>query len=400
MPLVLRLRLSLLMFLQLFVWGAWFVTLGTYLFEVGFDGVQIGQAYSTTAWAALLAPLFVGMVADRFFAAEKLMGVLHLGGAGLVYWASSLTEPQAFFWVLLLYTLSYMPTVALANAVAFGQMEDPGAQFPGVRVWGTIGWIAVGWIVGLMGVEATALPLRLAAVAAVVTGLYCFTLPHTPPRAAGKRAGWAQVLGLDAFGLLRDRSFAVFALCALLVSVPLSFYYNFANAFLNQGGMENAAGKMTFGQMSEIVFMVLMPFFFRRLGVKWMLLAGMLAWVLRYALFAWGDTGPLVWMLYGGILLHGVCYDFFFVTGQIYVDRHAPAEMRASAQGLVALLTLGAGMLVGAWVSGWIVELYALAGGGHDWSAIWWVPAGMALAVAGLFAALFRENKDGVAAAA
>jgi len=390
MDLKIRLQLSTMMFLQYFAWGAWYVTLGTYLAALDFAGTDIGDAYSAAGWAALVSPFFVGMVADRFFAAQKVLGVLHLLAAVCLIWASTVTDTNTFFYALLLLMLCYMPTLALVNAVSFHQMKDPGEQFPNVRVLGTVGWIAAGWLVGTLDIEATALPMQIAAVASLLTGLYAFTLPHTPPRAVGQKVGVADVLGLKAMRLLADRSFAVFAFGSLLVSIPLAFYYNFANLFLNEIGMDNAAGKMTFGQMSEILFMLLMPFFFRRLGIKKMLLIGMAAWALRYGLFAAGET----WVLYAGILLHGICFDFFFVTGQIYVDRRAGAEIRASAQGLVALLTYGIGALLGAKISGRVVEHFT-TDTGHQWRDIWPLPAVMALVVLVLFALLFTEkNKE------
>jgi nucleoside transporter len=270
-------------------------------------------------------------------------------------------------------------------------MQDPGREFPPIRVLGTIGWIVAGLAIGTMGIEATALPMRIAAVASVALGLFCLALPHTPPQTT-RRATLADAFGLDALGLLRERTFAVFVLGSFLVCIPLQFYYAFANPFLNELAVSNAAGKMTLGQMSEVGFMLVMPWFFRRLGVKMMLLVGMAAWTARYLLFAWGDNGALVWMLYGGILLHGICYDFFFVTGQIYVDRKAPGDLRAAAQGLIAFVTLGVGMFIGSWVSGRIVDAYALPGGGHAWDQIWLVPAAGAAGVLLLFAAMFREE--------
>lgn len=390
-----RLQLSTMMFLQFFAWGTWYVTLGTYLAAIGFSGTDIGNAYSAAAWAALVSPLFVGLIADRFFAAQRVLGVLHLLAAGCLFWASTLSEPGPFFYALLLMMLCYMPTIALINAVCFHQMEDAGSEFPKVRVLGTLGWIVAGWLVGTLQIESTALPMRIAALASVATGLFALSLPHTPPRSVVKKVGVSDVLGLEALGLLRERSFAMFALGSLLVSIPLAFYYNFANLFLNEIGVHNAAGKMTFGQMSEIFFMLLMPFFFRHLGVKKMLLIAMAAWALRYVLFA--DGTP--WMLYAAILLHGICFDFFFLTGQIYVDRYAGAQMRASAQGLIALLTYGVGALIGANVSGAIVESFA-TDSGHAWSQIWLLPAAMAAAVFVLFALLFNEDGRGASNAA
>lgn len=388
-----------MMFLQFFIWGAWFVTLGTYLGKgLGLDGVQIGAAYSTMPWGALIAPFFVGMIADRFFHSERVLAFCHLLGAVLLFLASSMTHPATLFWVLLLYALAYNPTLALVNAVAFNQLSDTGKQFPSIRVWGTIGWIVAGLLVGSLSIEATAAPLRLAAGASIVLAAFSVFLPSTPPQNRGKSISIRDVLGLDALEMLKERSFAVFTLCSLLISIPLAFYYNFTNLFLNEQGIANAAGKMTLGQGSEIFFMVVMPFFFYRLGVKKMLALGMAAWAGRYFLFALGNPQALVWMYYVGILLHGVCYDFFFVTGQIYVDRAASPAIRASAQGFITLVTYGLGMLIGSWTSGWVVKQYETIesiGVKHDWPAIWFVPAGMAVCVLVVFLVLFRERADG-----
>ncbi len=393
----LRIQLSIMMFLQFFVWGAWFVTMATYLSELGFTGAEIGRAYSTTAIAAMISPFFVGMIADRFFATERVLGVFHLLGGISLFWASTITSPGPFFWVLILHTIFYMPTLALVNALCFHQMKDPGKEFPPIRVLGTIGWIAAGWMIVMLStlsgasIEATSTPLKLAAGFAVVLGIYCFFLPHTPPRAAGKKVTVRDVLGLDALGLLRERSFAVFVVSSLLICIPLAFYYNWTNPFLNDVGMENPAGKMTLGQISEIVFLLVMPFLFVRLGIKRMLMIGMLAWVLRYVLFAYGNNEALVFMLYAGIILHGICYDFFFVAGQIYVDKKAPVEIRGAAQGFIAFITLGLGMFIGFNVSGWIVDTNTIDGV-YDWRAIWILPALMALVVLIGFALLFRER--------
>jgi len=299
--------------------------------------------------------------------------------------------------VLLVYTLCYMPTLALTNSLSFRQMADPGREFPGIRVLGTIGWIVAGLTVGTLGIEPTAIPMRIAAVASIALGAFCFLLPHTPPQKIGHRATWRDVVGMDALKLMRDRSFAIFVLGSFLICIPLQFYYTFTNPFLNELNVTNAAGKMTLGQMSEIFFMLVMPWFFRRLGVKHMLLAGMGAWAARYILFAGGNNGPLVWMLYAGILLHGVCYDFFFVTGQIYVDRRAPADLRAAAQGFIAFATLGAGMFIGSWFSGKIVDSFSITNGAevtHIWGKIWVLPAAGAAAILILFALFFRSAEE------
>jgi nucleoside transporter len=282
----------------------------------------------------------------------------------------------------------------LSNAISFRQMQDPSREFPPIRVLGTIGWIVAGLFIGTLGLEATAVPMQLAAAGSLVLGLFCLALPHTPPAKVATRVTARDVLGLDALRLLRDRSFAIFVIGSFLICIPLQFYYTFTNPFLNEIGVTNAAGKMTLGQMSEIGFMLVMPLFFRRLGVKYMLLVGMAAWTTRYLLFAAGNTGSLVWMLYAGILLHGVCYDFFFVTGQIYVDQRAPGDLRAAAQGLIAFVTLGVGMFIGSLVSGRVVDAFLLSAEppSHAWDQIWVVPAAGAAGVLVLFALFFKPR--------
>jgi nucleoside transporter len=392
-----RLKLSVMMFLQYFVWGAWYVTMGTWLGEtLRFSGEQIGLAAGTTAVAAIISPFFVGMVADRFMATERILALLHVLGGAVLFYASLQTSFGPFYLVLLVYTLCYMPTLALSNSLSFRQMSDPGREFPPIRVLGTIGWIVAGLFIGTLGLEKTARPLQIAACGSVLLGLFCLALPHTPPVSRGPaKAGRhiRDILGLDALKLLGERSFAIFVLGSFLVCIPLQFYYAFANLFLNELNVSNAAGKMTLGQMSEIFFMLVMPWFFRRLGVKWMLLVGMAAWTARYAFFAFGTHADLVWMLYAGILLHGICYDFFFVTGQIYVDRKAPPDLRAAAQGFIAFVTLGVGMFIGSWASGKVVDMFAIPGGGHDWHQIWLVPAAGAFVVLVLFALFFRSSE-------
>lgn len=391
-----RTRLSAMMFLQYFIYGSWLVTLGTFLgSSLGASGKQVGLAYMTPAIAAIISPFIVGMIADRFFATERVLAALHLVGAALLYFATMQTSFQGFAWVFFAYTLCYMPTLALTNSLSFDNMQDPGREFPRIRVLGTIGFIAVGLTIGRLGADATALPLRIGAAASLLMALYCLTLPHSPPHAAGKPLSVRDVLGLDALALLKDRSFAVFVLGSFLLSIPLQFYYAFTNPFLNEIGVTGAAGKMTLGQMSEIGFMLLMPWFFVRLGVKKMLLIGMAAWTARYLLFAHGNATSGMWMLYLGILLHGVCYDFFFVTGQIYVDQQAGVKIRAAAQGFIALVTLGAGQAIGAWLSGVVVDANVDATAAtmhHHWFAIWMVPAIGAFAVLLIFAALFNPR--------
>lgn len=406
-------RLSIMMFLQFFVWGAFFVPLGGYL-GIIFEGQNVvGKLYSTSNWAGLIAPLFVGLVADRYFNAERINAILHIVGAGLLWHCSTITDsPDRLFAWMLAYFLCYMPTLALVNTITFRNVADSDREFPKIRLWGTIGWIVAGLVVAesmfgllpfpiLPGIEnagATAFPMKLGAAVSLVYGLYSFTLPATPPEARGKQVSFGRLLGLDALGMFKDPAFAVFAICSFLVCIPLAFYYAMTYPFVDKVAFgDKSAGVMALGQVSEILFMALVPFFFRKLGVKKMLLVGMLAWVARYAAF--GLTPSVPAMIVFGIVLHGICYDFFFVTGQLYTDRKAPREIRASAQGLIGLLTYGAGMLVGNWVLDWWAGKSALdAGTAEGWLAgakeFWLMPAGIALAVTVLFLLTFRERAE------
>ena len=397
-------RLSVMMFLQFFIWGAWFVTLGTYLSKgLGLDGAQIGDAYSTMPWGAVIAPFIVGMVADRFFSAQKVMAFMHIVGGGILFYASTINNFALLFWVLIAYAICYNPTLSLVNAICFSKMDNPEKQFPAIRVFGTAGWIVAGLLVGFMKIEDQNLPMKIAAASSLLLGIYSLFLPDTPPKSLGHKVTVSDVLGLETLKLMKDRSFAVFAIGSTLICIPLAFYYNFTNMFLNDVGVVNAAGKMTMGQMSEVVFMIVMPFFFARLGVKKMLLTGMLAWVGRYFLFAFGSPDSLVWMYYLGILLHGICYDFFFVTGQIYVDNTAPNAIQAQAQGFIAFITYGVGMVIGSNLSGQVVKHFTTVSTSAEgvvesvmaWQKIWLTPAILAGAILILFALLFKERNKG-----
>lgn len=388
-----RARLGLMLFLEYFIWGGWYVTLGTWLAQsLHFSGAQVGLVAGTTAVGAIVSPFLVGFVADRLAATERMLFVLHGLGAVLLYLASRQTSFSGVYALVLLYCFCYMPTLSLTNSLAFRQMTDPATQFGAIRVLGTLGWIVAGLIVGHLRIEATAVPMRIAAAASLALALYSLTLPHTPPVSAAKSLSFSAIFPVEAALLLKDRSLAIFAAASFLICIPLQFYYAFTNLFLNQSGVVNAAGKMTGGQMSELFCMILLPLFFRRLGVKYMLAVGMLAWVARYLMFAYGNSGPLVWMFWLGILLHGICYDFFFVTGQIYIDGKAPAYLRAAAQGFITFLTYGVGMFVGSWLSGAVVQHYALVSGGYNWRAIWMVPAVFSAVVLIVFLMVFSEK--------
>jgi nucleoside transporter len=412
-------RLSVMMFLQFFVWGAFFVTMGAYLLEIfqGEEGINsiIGQAYATHNWAALLAPLFVGLLADRYFNAERLNAFCHLAGAVLLWIAAGITDPGVFIWVMFAYFMLYMPTLALANTIAFSNIENSERQFPAIRVWGTIGWIVAGFVVAqtVLGwvdvpmlraitdaenAQITNIPLKMAAIASLIYGIYSLTLPATPPQAKGEAFSLGKTFGLDAIKLMAERNFFVFALSSFLISIPLAFYYARTNDFIAAMAFgEQSASFMAIGQMSEVLFMLLVPFFILRLGFKWMLAVAMFAWALRYLVFASFPESAA--MLIFGIALHGICYDFFFVTGQLYVDRKAPKAIRASAQGLFALLTYGAGMLIGNYILGWWGDRIQLDGSSTaGWLAgafsFWIMPALLAAAILLFFVMTFKREED------
>jgi nucleoside transporter len=397
-----RLKLSTMMFLQFFIWGAWYTTIAVYMTQQGMQTLT-HWPYTVNPIAAIAAPFFLGFIADRYFATEKILGVLHLLGAGFMLMVPQATGAPALFILLLLaYNLCYMPTLGLANTLAFHNIQNQEQQFPLIRVFGTIGWIVAGLFIsfvlgGFVAVvpEQTALPLYTAAAASALLGLFSFTLPHTPPPAAGQKASLRGILGLDALGQLGGRPFYVFIAASLLLCIPLAAYYNFTQIFLGDAGVRSIAATQTLGQMSEVVFMLLMPFFFVRLGVKKMLLIGMAAWVLRYVLFALAAPSAIFWLIVGGILLHGICYDFFFVTGQIYVDKKSTPAVRGQAQGFLVLVTYGVGMLIGAQVAGNVYNRFLDGAPGltlDQWSNFWLLPAGFAAAVLIFFALAFRDR--------
>jgi len=399
-----RFQLSFMMFLEFFIWGGWFVTMGTFLGNnLGATGAETGMAYSTQSWGAIIAPFIIGLIADRFFNAERILGVLHVIGALLMYQMYLATDFAAFYPYVLGYMIAYMPTLALVNSVSFNQMKDPAKDFSLIRVWGTVGWIVAGlaisylfhWdpnpeIAGDKGMLQNT--FLMVAVASAVLGLFSFSLPKTPPQANdGSRLSLGDILGLDALKLLKDRNFLIFFVSSILICIPLAFYYQNANPFLSEIGVENATGKMTIGQISEVLFMLLLPYFFKKFGFKTTILVGMLAWALRYILFAYGNSGELAFMLLFGIALHGICYDFFFVSGQIYTNSKAGEKVKSAAQGLITLATYGVGMLIGFYIAGKITDAHVVDQG-HDWTAIWQLPALFAVAVFVIFALFFKNE--------
>jgi nucleoside transporter len=405
-------RLSAMMFLQFFIWGAWYTSVAVYMTAEGMETLT-HWPYTVNPIAAIIAPFFLGLVADRFFATEKVLGVLHLlGGLVMLLVPQFSGAPLAFILLLLLYNLCYMPTLGLANSLAFHNIRSQEKQFPLIRVFGTIGWIVAGLFVSFVLKafvtdgrlpEQTPMPIYTAAVASILLGLYSFTLPHTPPPAAGQRVSIRSIVGLDALQQLGSKPFYVFLVSSFLICIPLAAYYNFTQLFLEATGFKNIAGTQTLGQMSEVIFMVLMPVFFARLGVKWMLLVGMGAWVLRYVLFALAAPDTILWMIILGILLHGICYDFFFVTGQIYVDKKSTPEIRGQAQGMLVLVTYGVGMLIGAQVAGNLYNSFLNGAASLSltaWQQFWLIPAVFAAVVMVGFGLLFNDRVERTSVAA
>lgn len=400
-----RIKLSVMMFLEFFIWGAWFVTLGTYLaINLQASGSETASVFSTQSWGAIIAPFIIGLIADRYFNAEKILGILHIAGALLMYQMYQSQEVGMFYTYVLGYMILYMPTLALVNSVAFNQMKDPEKEFSNIRVWGTIGWILAGLSISYIfhwdsseGVTQGLLKntFLLSGIAAFILGIFSFVLPKTPPKVvSNEKIRVSDLLGLDALKLLKDKNFAIFFISSILICIPLAFYYQNAHPFLTSAGIENPTGKMAIGQISEALFLLLIPVFFVRYGFKKTILVGMLAWAIRYALFAYGNGGDLSFMLIIGIALHGICYDFFFVSGQIYTNSKAGEKYKSAAQGLITLATYGVGMLVGFAVAGWITDNYKMLDGTINWQMVWIIPAGIAFAVFLLFALLFDSKKE------
>ncbi|MBW3467355.1 nucleoside permease [Arthrospiribacter ruber] len=403
MPLATRIKLSLMMFLEFFIWGSWFVTMGTFLgYNLQATGAQTSAAFSTQSFGAIIAPFVIGLIADRYFNAEKILGLLHLAGAALMYMMYISDSFQLFYPAVFLYMILFMPTLALVNSVSFRQLNDPEKEFAPIRVWGTIGWISAGLVISYLfhwdsseGMSQGLLrnTFLMASLASLALGIFSFSLPKTPPRAEkGQQVSIWNIMGLDALKLLKDRNYLVFFISSILICIPLAFYYQNANPFLAEIGVSDPTGKMTIGQVSEALFLLLLPMFFKRFGFKATLLVGMIAWALRYTLFAFGDAEGGLWMLIVGIALHGICYDFFFVSGQIYTDSKADTKIQSAAQGMITLATYGVGMLIGFAIAGQVTDIYLQADGLHDWNSIWLIPAGIAILVVLFFLVLFKNE--------
>ena len=396
MKLTTRIQLMVMMFLMFFTWGAWYGQMGKYLFTtLKASGDQIGSAYATFSIASIIAPFFVGMIADRFFSAQKVMGVLNLLGAGILYLLIQNQDPDKFFWYILAYTLTFAPNLALSSSIAMNQMQDPGKEFPSIRVLGTIAWIVVTNIIGFYGLGDKVAIYQIAMFTSIAWGLFSFTLPDTPPKATGKATA-SQILGTDAFVLFRDRSFSIFFISSVLVCIPLAFYYAHANLSLTESHMTNVENKMSLGQASEVLFMLMIPFALQKFGIKKMLIVGLISWIVRFICFGNGDGITSEWILYLAIILHGVCYDFFFVTGQIYTDNKAGEKIKNSAQGLITLATYGIGMGIGSKLSGIVLDKYTITDATgvvtHNWNGVWMIPAGIAAVVLVLFIIFFKDN--------
>ena len=412
MKLTTRLQLSTMMFLEFFVWGAWFVTLGTFLINnLHASGAETGAVFSTQSWGAIIAPFIIGLIADRYFNAEKILAILHLVGAVLMYQMFKAPDVAVFYPYTLGYMILFMPTLALVNSISFNQMKNTEKEFPPIRVWGTIGWIVAGLAISFVFVwdskPSVAAGLMkntflMASIASLVLGIFSFTLPKTPPKVdKDAKVKVSEILGLDALKLLKDKNYLIFFIASILIDIPLAFYYQYANPFLTDIGMTNATAKMTMGQFFEIFFLLMLPFFFKKFGFKITIMAGMLAWAIRYALFAYGNAGDLTFMLIIGIILHGICYDFFMVSGQIYTDAKAGPKIKSAAQGLITLATYGIGMLIGFEVAGLIKDVYTttsvinnVSTAISNWKMIWLIPSGFALVVFLLFAFSFHDKNE------
>jgi len=398
-----KIALSIMMFLLYCIWGSWYGQMSKYLSnQLEASGVQVGNAYAMFSIAMIASPFLVGMLADRYIAAQRLLGILSLMGAAILFWLINIEEPNTFIWVLLLYCLTFTPAISLTTSIAMRQMANPEIEFPPIRVFGTIAWIVIVNVVGWYGWGDKATIFQLALLLSLVLGVFSFFLPHTPPGKSKEPFSYAQLIGKDAFVLFKSKSFTLFFISSVLICIPLAFYYTWANPSLTDAyilafpsinadsfAIEN---KMSLGQVSEIVFLLMLPFAYRKWGLKNIFIIGLLAWVIRFLFFGYGTADNTPWMLYLAILLHGVCYDFFFVSGQIYIDKKAGTAIKAQAQGLITLATYGIGMLLGNLIAGYVKDMNTLSNV-TNWTNVWLVPAGIASLVLLLFMFFFKQEK-------
>ena len=409
MKLKTRVQLSTMMFFQYFIWSAWYVTMGAFLTKgLGCTDTQSGLAYGFTAFAFIISPMFTGLIADKFFDSEKIVGVLHLAGAVLLYFMSKSTSFDSFFPLMIIYMLLYAPTIALTSSIAMQLIENPEKEFPSIRVLGTIGWIAAGLFIGFGNIdftngmelagfdETSSTPFFIAAGASVILGLISFALPKVAPKDKGGKVDIKGLLGLDALSLMKNKSFRMLIISIFLIYIPMTFYFVNGSVFLGEMGITKSAALQTLGQVSEVGFMLILPFILGRIGIKPMLIVGMVAWILRYLFYGYADGDANMWMIYVAIGLHGICYDFLFVSTQIYIDKKAPKNLRSSAQALMTTATYGIGMFLGANIVGYITKSYKIAGTtNHDWNPIWLIASTMVAVVVIFFAFTFKDDTRG-----
>ncbi len=404
-----KIRLTAMQFLQFFVWGAWLISLGSYMNNtLHFEGGEIGQIFATMGIAALFMPGLTGIIADKWVNAEKLYGLLHLIGAGALFYASTATTYEQMYISMLLNLLAYMPTLSLANTVSYNALEkyklDLVKDFPPIRVWGTVGFICAMWLVDLTGFKHSAAQLYVAAISAVVLGLYAFTLPPCPPEHNEKKT-WLSAFGLDALVLFKQKKMAIFFLFSMLLGAALQITNTYGDTFLSSFasmpeyadsfGVKHSVILLSMSQMSETLFILAIPFFLRRFGIKRVMLISMVAWVFRFGLFGLGNPGDGLWMLILSMIVYGMAFDFFNVSGSLFTEMEAHSGIRASAQGLFFMMTNGIGAFVGGYASGAVVDLFSVyaEGGGvvsREWTPIWMIFAAYALALALVFAVVFR----------
>lgn len=388
-------QLSLMMFLQFFIQGSWYVTMGTYLGQtLQFSGVQIGLAYSTAAIAAIISPVIVGMIADRFFSANRVLAFLNIVGALLLVLLTQIREFSLFFPVLLLYSICFMPTMSLCNSISFDNLMEPSKEFTRIRLFGSFGWIISGLLISSMTLEALSTPFLIAAGISMFAGLFALTLPYKAPVIRAEKVGIGQILGFDAFKLTKDKSFLVLLIFSALTCIPLAFYDTFTNLFIVNVGIDNAAAAMSLGQVAEVIFLFAFPLMFLKLRYKGSIVAAIVAWVLMYGFFALGAYTGQTGFIYAVLPLHGFCFTFFFVSGQLFVDEKAPSSLRNAAQGLITFATYGVGKYMGSLVAGNVVDEFTTSQGSYDWVSVWTVPFVMAVVILIGFVVLFKDKKN------